>query len=1120
MCIVLSKLSSDDYTVVRGTAALASPTSLSKALYINLQQAAKLARSSSLQSYIRRNFPFLLPNSDPPRATVSLSRRESGHSWGKDVGNMASQGNQTPGPHDPNQGYLKSSLGKLSPWTRSPSIAPSKVKDGEPPEAVLQEQKGADHRVSTRHRLSLRKYPKDCPPLRVQWFHAVDVPKRRPNPAGVSKKEEKPPGAPKKYAAFSKRDSKALEVAFNKLADEEDAVGRAQLHGDGGDIGTAKSPLPAQKPNIGLNDGDEPGKVKVPVNEDYLFDVDVERRELLPAYWLGPVYDVRRGTWFYQDGAIQRPCDENLASQLEEGYLKTQAWKLPSTQASASAAQQKKASETPASRGRPASWAPGEAEKEMAKDSSWNPLASKPSNPDLRAVAKEEPKDGKGEPTKPSEHPQNTYRLFGSHMNSVVTYEDSATAWLLTDDFMSRMNYTMYSRFAGGGHFAGMKMTRGYNVTPKKTDATDGKSATQKRTPSQERVQREHYNKVMTGEQSPGESRPSSNSENRRQTLERQMSTLLSDQSSEDPAKQEEERRKRDEKEIEDDYREQDGDDQDREIEHLILVTHGIGQRLGLRLESVNFVHDVNTLRKTLKAVYAESPDLKALNSELDTLTNNCRIQVLPICWRHLLDFPKQSLKHNRKEHDLADSGFGEEEDYPNLEDISVEGVPAVRNLITDLALDILLYQSPAYKDHISRIVLQECNRIYHLFIDRNPAFKGKVSMIGHSLGSAIMFDILCSQEQHKQGMSKKDHPLKLDFEVSDFYALGSPIGLFQMLKGRTIGARPSTSQRGRTAASTEDPFLAGPSTANNRGKGAKLPEEVPSDLSVSSPKCAQIFNIFHPTDPISYRIEPFISPAMASLKPQLLPYTKRGIFGAPVGQGFTGIGARVGQSVSSLWSSMSSGIASSLLTRGLGYTGDDTLTATASSSRASRASSQPPQPSKTSTTLSAGPGTNVQAGAIPFAPLPPEGTEIAHVSSDASGTPPSRPPTLISGQLETLYSGYQKRRRSLSSDDNTRDLGAQPATSPKDLEAQERERRLKREEDKVRRLNGNGRVDYAIQEGAFDINLLAAIASHLSYWGDEDVGHFLISQLLSRQRVLRDKRGAEGSSQEEIGKK
>lgn len=42
------------------------------------------------------------------------------------------------------------------------------------------------------------------------------------------------------------------------------------------------------------------GNVKVPVNEDYLFDVDIKERELAPAYWLGPVYDTRRGTWFHQ----------------------------------------------------------------------------------------------------------------------------------------------------------------------------------------------------------------------------------------------------------------------------------------------------------------------------------------------------------------------------------------------------------------------------------------------------------------------------------------------------------------------------------------------------------------------------------------------------------------------------------------------------------------------------------------------------------------------------------------------------------------------------------------------------------------------------------------------------
>ena len=27
---------------------------------------------------------------------------------------------------------------------------------------------------------------------------------------------------------------------------------------------------------------------------------------------------VRRGTWFYQEGSNLRPCEENLAAQLEE----------------------------------------------------------------------------------------------------------------------------------------------------------------------------------------------------------------------------------------------------------------------------------------------------------------------------------------------------------------------------------------------------------------------------------------------------------------------------------------------------------------------------------------------------------------------------------------------------------------------------------------------------------------------------------------------------------------------------------------------------------------------------------------------------------------------------------
>lgn len=179
----------------------------------------------------------------------------------------------------------RSYLSKLSPWSRSPSMPPSKGKDGEPSQALLQEQKGADHIVSHRHRLSLRKYPRDCPPLRPQWFHAVDVPKRRPHPAGEVK-EEKPAGAPKKYAAFSKRDSKAVEAAFQKLLEQEDTEEAHKLQQQRGAKPSEKAD---EKSSKMPNTQEKPGQFKVPVNEDYLFDVDVEKRELAPAYWLGPV---------------------------------------------------------------------------------------------------------------------------------------------------------------------------------------------------------------------------------------------------------------------------------------------------------------------------------------------------------------------------------------------------------------------------------------------------------------------------------------------------------------------------------------------------------------------------------------------------------------------------------------------------------------------------------------------------------------------------------------------------------------------------------------------------------------------------------------------------------------
>lgn len=976
-------------------------------------------------------------------------------------------GQRRPGKRDnpmsvpENKSYFPAAMNAFSPWgTRSTTPKPGQERDEQ--EQAPEPQRGRDHFVGQKHRLSLKNYPRDCPPLKVQWYFAVDVPKRKPNLNGLPIETPEKHPLPKKWDLFSESDSKSIEAAFQKLSEESEASDRQKLAG-------LNSPADTHFGSHESGDvGDIPElkTVKVPVNEDYLFDVDVQNREFGPAYWLGPVYEIRRGTWFYSDGVRLKPCEENLAYQLEEGYLKIKPWRFAPEQP-------RPGSQT---RSRPTSLRAGAGE-ELAKalrESKSASVTPKSSNENLKSqfTPNSAERAGRSQDTSLSS-PMKAHRLFGSYMNSVVTYQDSRTAWLLTDDFMSRMSSTVYQRFAGGAHFAGTKLIRGYedkSTGPiKDGKLTDGPG-------SASEVEDSDGHSEEGDESVDGLSKsPSSPSEVRRKTLERQMSSLVASAEPEDLAKQEEEVRKRAEKEIRNDYKEREGDEQDREIEHLLLVTHGIGQRLGIRMESVNFVHDVNTMRKTLKSVYSNSPDLQALNGEVEKLPKNCRVQVLPICWRHLLDFPKQSLRHNRQEHDLGDTDFDDDE-YPTLEEITVDGVPAVRNLITDLALDILLYQSPAYKSHISRIVLQECNRIYALFKERNPNFKGKVSLVGHSLGSAIMFDLLCRQPQHKskwarqqpkqqqKGKRNGDEVVEFDFEVEDFYALGSPIGLFQMLKGRTLAARQAMNfvPPETPGDLTDDPFLGPPLS-----KSAKT-----FDITTSAPKCQQVFNIFHPTDPISYRLEPLISPAMASLKPQPLPYTKRGIFGAPVGQGLNGISARVGQSVSGFWSGFTSGIASSLLNRSLGLSAED-------QSKLGNATSGP----QSRAPLSMGNNPLNPSGA----PLQHTGSDLSQYSNDekkrrltglttetiATGDDGEHPLTLIDSEIETLYSGFQKGRKTAIEDDKaqTAERASDEDTKEADLAAEEwadleeKSRKLKREEAKVRALNANGRVDYSIQE-------------------------------------------------------
>ncbi|KZZ94317.1 DDHD domain-containing protein [Moelleriella libera RCEF 2490] len=898
--------------------------------------------------------------------------------------------------------YLSSAVDSINPWSTSRTTTPTpdnKVEaaraPSEQPGTPNKSTASPDHSITPLYGQSFRTYPRDCPPLIVQWFHAVDVPKRKPKLLKGRRRgenEAKPLTRPKKFAVFSESDSKRVEARYQKLletAEEDQQVPTAS---------SLNRPSKRSKSTKSSSIGNPKGHTRVAVNEDYLFDIDIEERELAPVYWLGPIYEVRNRS----------------KSQTKEASGTSQAGQKPL-----------------------------EAKRHTPTDDS-SKAANATSQIQLQLP---------------------TYRLFGAYMNNVATYEDDKTAWMTTDGMLSWVAASVYERFAGGGYMSGVKVIRGYSEPKKPKEKEDDKVPVETLDiPGLD----ERQQRLLKRRSAPPSTRDSTDdrdsaeatkraSEERGATLQRQLSSLIGSQAK-STEETEEQMRKRDEQEIQEDYNAQDGEAQGRPIEHLVLVTHGIGQRLGLRMESINFVHDVNVLRKTIKSVYSNSADLKALNSELGTGPGNCRVQVLPVCWRHLIEFPRQRQKTG--EHDLGDAS-GQEDEYPSLEDITVEGVAFARSLISDLALDVLLYQS-SYRDEISRIVVMESNRIFKLYRERNPDFKGKVHLMGHSLGSAILFDVLC-QQRNEQPSDETRHPLRIlpishsrpeirpkgeelefDFATHDFFCLGSPVGLFQMLKGRTIASRLlAQSLPSNIPLSPDD--VGSPFSALPPGSGLEGLSSVSGmSLSVSSPKVEQLFNIFHPSDPISYRMEPLISTAMASLKPQALPYTKRGIFGNVTPQGLTGIGAKVGQSVSDLWSSLSAGIASNLLNRSLGITNEEVARLTSEEQQVSLADK--------------GTSLGVEALSNQKVAEQAEARKRRLAANAARGHrvhDNGNSVTLIDDELETLFSTFQKRHDSVDVTDEVMQLNDESRKA----------RKLRIEEAKVRALNRNGRVDYNIQE-------------------------------------------------------
>jgi hypothetical protein len=134
----------------------------------------------------------------------------------------------------------------------------------------------------------------------------------------------------------------------------------------------------------------------------------------------------------------------------------------------------------------------------------------------------------------------------------------------------------------------------------------------------------------------------------------------------------------------------QDKDEEERDIRHLVFVIHGIGQKLGERVDSVNFAGDCGLLRKTMKETASQI--LKESPKEDIDIPLHGGVQVLPIMWRQKLKFGISEKMQPAVHENINDKKDNDDKDLnpleTTLEDITLDTVQSIRMLVSDVVLD------------------------------------------------------------------------------------------------------------------------------------------------------------------------------------------------------------------------------------------------------------------------------------------------------------------------------------------------------------------------------------------------------------------------------------------------
>lgn len=144
-----------------------------------------------------------------------------------------------------------------------------------------------------------------------------------------------------------------------------------------------------------------------------------------------------------------------------------------------------------------------------------------------------------------------------------------------------------------------------------------------------------------------------------------------------------------------------------------------------------------------------------------------------------------------------------------------------------------------------------------------------------------------------------------LDFPVKNYFAIGSPLGMIMILRGHKMVSRKTLESNNAAATTT--------STDHNTFSDKTAP------ISFVYPAADNIYNIFHNSDPVAYRLEPLVVRHYGSkLKPFPIPYIKGGLKSV-LDHGYN-VTNDFANRAGAMFESFKTGLTSSLIMRGLGF--------------------------------------------------------------------------------------------------------------------------------------------------------------------------------------------------------